>query len=294
MTGFAGVLAAKLEHFIALIADDAHAQSLAQDCDLPPEKARLLLNTYCNEARVGLALIAPALKPGLRVLEVGSGIGLVASVLADEGVEITGIEPGAAGFGFMPALASIVTACISSAKPFKPLPIGVAELNPHTHGNFDLIYSVNVLEHLVELDAAVEAMARVLAHGGEMIHMCPNYAVPYEPHFMIPLIPGLPNLTRYLYPSHARRYPGLWDGLNFITAGRLRRLAKRNGLETTFDQRIMGDMARRIITDPILAARQGKVIKGIATAMQKTGALAIVDRVPPGFATPMIARCTKR
>jgi 2-polyprenyl-3-methyl-5-hydroxy-6-metoxy-1,4-benzoquinol methylase len=124
IANFAEVLSARLEHFITLIANDAHVRSLAEDCGLPPEKARLLLNTYCNEARVGLALIVPVLKPGLRVLEVGSGIGLVASVLADQGVAIVGIEPGAAGFGFMPALASIVTACIGADEPFRPLPIG--------------------------------------------------------------------------------------------------------------------------------------------------------------------------
>jgi hypothetical protein len=67
----------------------------------------------------------------------------------------------------------------------------------------------------------------------------------------------------------------------------------RNGLQIEFDSGVMGDMARRLVTDPILAARQGKVMNTIATVLQKTGALAIVDRVPAGFATPMIARCAK-
>ncbi len=286
-------LSERLEHFIALIASEDHAQEISHRCGLPPERARLLLNTYCNEARVGLSLVAASLRPGLRVLEVGTGVGLLASVLAEQGVNIVGVEPGDAGFGFMPTLASIVTVCVGLERPFVPLSIGVAALEPAQHGQFDLIYSINVLEHLSALDAAIAAMARVLAENGTMVHMCPNYAVPYEPHLTIPLIPGAPYYTRYLFPSHARRYPGLWDELNFITAGRLRRLSRKHGLTARFDSGVMGAMVRRILTDPILAARQGAGMRMTAAALQKTGGLAVIDRIPAGLSTPMIARLAK-
>ena len=35
--------------------------------------------------------------------------------------------------------------------------------------------------------------------GGAMIHMCPNYFVPYEPHFGIPLIPFAPRATQRFF-----------------------------------------------------------------------------------------------
>jgi 2-polyprenyl-3-methyl-5-hydroxy-6-metoxy-1,4-benzoquinol methylase len=283
----------RLETLIAKIAAADHSAMLSERCNLPVDYVRLLLDTYCNEARVGLGLIEPSLEPGLRVLEVGSGIGLLASTLAAEGVDIVGVEPGAAGFGFMPALASIVSAHAGSPPPFAALPIGVAELDPDTHGRFDLIYSVNVLEHLMELDAAVAAMSRVLAPGGAMVHMCPNYAAPYEPHFTMPLIPGAPRLTKYLFPKRVRLYPGLWEELNFITAGRLRRLARRNALQISFDRGTTGEMVRRILTDPILARRQGRLVRLAATIVRASGALAIVDRIPPSLATPMTARLSR-
>ena len=90
-----------------------------------------------------------------------------------------------------------------------------------------------------------------------------------------------------------RCYPGLWDELNFITAGRLRRLAKRNGLAISFDRGIMGDMVRRILTDPILARRQGRFVRLAAAVARGSGALALVDRIPPGIATPMTARFSR-
>lgn len=283
----------RLEEFISRIAVASHVEHLAKRCSFTVEYTKLLLDTYCNEARVGLALVEPSLRPGLRILEVGSGIGLLASVIACEGIDIVGIEPGSAGFGFMPALTEIVASCCGSPKPFASLPMDVADLTFEHQGSFDLIYSVNVLEHLLELEHAVAGMNAVLAPGGTMVHMCPNYAVPYEPHLMIPLIPGVPHLTRHLFPQRAKRYPGLWEGLNFITARRLARISRQNGLAVEFDRHVMTDMVRRILTDQILANRQGKLIKTLAMLIERTGALAIVDLIPPTLSTPMVARFAK-
>jgi SAM-dependent methyltransferase len=286
-------LAARLEGLIAAIAIEPHAQELAETCGLDLAYARLLLHTYCNEARVGLRLIAPVLRPGQRVLEIGSGIGLLAGIISGEGFDIMGVEPGASGFGFMPALSAIVARCIAAEKPFQPLDLLASQLDRAAHGRFDLIYSVNVVEHIVDLDASMAAMARVLAPGGCMVHMCPNYTVPYEPHLAIPLLPFAPAATKHLFPAKARLYPGLWEGLNFVTAHRLSKLARRNGLGITFDKGIMGAMVRRILEDPVFSSRQGGVVSLIARTLDRLGAVRLVDRLPPGLSTPMVARLTK-
>jgi 2-polyprenyl-3-methyl-5-hydroxy-6-metoxy-1,4-benzoquinol methylase len=287
------MLSERLAAVIGRITVDKNADAIARSCGLRPEQVRLLLATYCNEARVGLQLIAPSLHPGLRVLEVGTGVGLLASLLSEREVDIVGIEPGNAGFGFMPALASLVTTTLAAGKPFAALPIGVAELDPTKHGVFDLIYSVNVVEHLRELEIAMAAMSRVLSPGGMMVHMCPNYTVPYEPHLLMPLIPWAPRLTARLFPARVQKYPGLWDDLNFVTTGRLRRLAAQNGLAINFDKGVMGAMMRRVLTDPVLAERQGPLVRGISSVMQRCGALTLIDQLPAALATPMIARLTK-
>ncbi len=290
----AAALARQLDQAIALIVTEANAAELARRCAMTPAYAMLLLEIYCNEARVGLTLIAPGLRPGLRILEVGSGIGLLSSVLAAAGYEIIGIEPGASGFGFMPALAAIIADQFPAAAPFTPLPIGAEALNRAAHGMFDLIYSVNVLEHMAELDAAMAAMSGVLAKGGAMVHMCPNYAFPYEPHLTMPLVPGFPALTRHIFPARTRLYPGLWESLNFITARRLRKTAEQSGLSASFQPGTMGQMVRRLLTDPVLARRQGRFIRLAASIATRTGLLALVDIMPHALATPMVVTLTKK
>jgi 2-polyprenyl-3-methyl-5-hydroxy-6-metoxy-1,4-benzoquinol methylase len=285
---------ARLDEVIVRARDTRNVASIARQCDLPEGHVALLLETYCNEARFGLALVAPSLRPGQRVLEIGTGIGLLAGVLADIGVEITGIEPGAAGFGFMPALAAVVTESLNSQRPFQPSDIGATTLDPSVHGQFDLIYSMNVLEHLLQLDASMAAMTGVLKPGGTMFHMCPNYTVPYEPHFAIPLVPFAPRLTRFVFPQRLRQLPGVWDELNFVTAGRLRRIAKKSGLRVAFEPGVTGAIVRRILTDPLLAARQGPGLRAFAAIVNRSGLLAVIDRVPARLATPMIARFTRR
>jgi 2-polyprenyl-3-methyl-5-hydroxy-6-metoxy-1,4-benzoquinol methylase len=286
-------LFARLEHLISTIAVEAHADELAHICNLKTDYARLLLDTYCNEARVGLRLIAPVLRPGQRLLEIGSGIGLLARTISGQGYDITGVEPGTSGFGFMPTLSAIVARCMPTEKPFQPLDLLASQLDPDIHGAFDLIYSVNVVEHIVDLDASIAAMARVLAPGGTMVHMCPNYTVPYEPHLAIPLLPFVPSATKHLFLAKTRLYPGLWEGLNFVTAGRLRKLAGQNGLSIHFDKGIMGMMIRRILQDPVFSSRQGRAVSLMAKVIDSLGALRLIDHLPPDLATPMVSRFTK-
>jgi len=106
--------AARLDALLARVDRDAVASraaalpGIAEDA----ETLRAYLDTYLNEARVGLDLAAPYLdqSPAPCILEIGSGIGVLTQFLAADGFEITGLEPGAAaGFGFMSALGQMIS-----------------------------------------------------------------------------------------------------------------------------------------------------------------------------------------
>ncbi len=60
-------------------------------------------------------------------------MGLLASVLAEAGYDITPIEPGAKGFGFMPQLAALVNELATPGSTIPPLPISASELDPERH-----------------------------------------------------------------------------------------------------------------------------------------------------------------
>ena len=57
------------------------------------------LDLLIGEAEQTLLMIVPYLKPGMRILEIGGGVGLVYALLRSRGFDIISLEPGSAGFG---------------------------------------------------------------------------------------------------------------------------------------------------------------------------------------------------
>jgi 2-polyprenyl-3-methyl-5-hydroxy-6-metoxy-1,4-benzoquinol methylase len=48
---------------------------------------------------------------------------------------------------------------------------------------YDLIFSINVMEHLKDPYAVLNQMNTALKLGGKYRFFCPNYDFPFEPHF---------------------------------------------------------------------------------------------------------------
>jgi SAM-dependent methyltransferase len=167
--------------------------------------------------------------------------------------------------------------------------LGAEHLDPDTHGRFDLIFSANVVEHIQPLGAAIGALSRVLAPGGVMRHVCPNYHFPYEPHLAIPLVPFAPKLTCHVLSSKIASNGHIWRTLNFVTATRMRRLARANGLDIEFEKGVMGRFFGRLREDPVFARRH----RGLLTSIAKTTVVgplieSFLRAIPPMAATPMI------
>lgn len=257
------------------------------------ERTKILLDTYLNEASVGLRLIAPSLRTGQRVLEVGSGVGVLSGFLASRDFEVVGLEPGATGFSFMPTAAAVLAEHAATERKYQSLALDVIKLDPVEHGRFDLIFSVHVLEHVADPAAAFRAMSGVLADGGEMVHLCPNYALPYEPHLGIPLVPGFPRLSAFLFRRCVSRQPELWESLNFITARKIRRFARENGLVVTFDRGMLAASLRRLESDQMFAGRHPVWVRAIQGVIRSLGLTPLIETIPPGAATPMVARLHK-
>jgi ubiquinone/menaquinone biosynthesis C-methylase UbiE len=63
---------------------------------------------------------------------------------------------------------------------------------PFPDGSFDGVCSNYVVEHVADLDTLLAEMLRVCAPAGWCYINGPNYLVPYEKHYHMPLLPWLP------------------------------------------------------------------------------------------------------
>ena len=254
------------------------------------ERIAKILSTYAAEARYGYDLISPLLRRNERILEVGSGLCMLSSFLRLQAHNVTALEPCSPGFDLF---SEIQVVLLEHADAHVPIyHIKAEDLCPKHHGAFDFIFSINVLEHIPDLRGAIRAMASVLAPQGRMWHTCPNYAVPYEPHFGVPLLPFFPRATGLLLPKRITEGE-LWRDLNFVTYFGLRRIARANNLIVTFSRKTMASALNRLESDAEFASRQRGIASTAHRVLKATGLLPAIGAIPPALSTPMMVEMVK-
>jgi SAM-dependent methyltransferase len=110
-----------------------------------------------------LALLAPAVSPGARLLDAGAGRGRFVATARAAGYDAFGIEPSPRGAGAAAAIGVEV----------QQTSIEQAKIEP---GSLDAITVWHVLEHLEDPGAALARMAGWLAPGGVLLAGVPNLA----------------------------------------------------------------------------------------------------------------------
>lgn len=150
------------------------------------------------------------------VLEIGSGSGGRAVAVGLRGAEVVGVEPNEAG----------LKAALLRAQRYIGLRVefveAVGERLPFRDESFDLVFSIEVLQHVQDLERVIAETYRVLKPGGRCYHEAPNNLYPWEFHYRIFWIPLLPKSVGKLYARARGKDPRHLDGINFI---RLRPLA---------------------------------------------------------------------
>ena len=120
-----------------------------------------------------------------------------------------------------------------------------------------------------------------------MWHTCPNYVFPYEPHFGFPLIPLFPRATAAFLPRRVSSGE-LWRSLNFITYFGLKRLARANGMNTTFLGGTMAEALRRLDSDKEFASRQSGMPSRIYRVAKAIRGISAIQALPAAVSTPMM------
>lgn len=250
------------------------------------DKAKGALNFLAGEAISTLNLMEIE-NQNQSVLEIGGGVGLAHAWLRHQGVDAVGIEPSELGSETYQVGVKILELLKLPNDGWHPIKADeVKTLNRQ----FDFIFSNNVLEHIDNIEESFEAMASVLKPGGKMKHNCPNYFVPYEPHFGIPLIPGFPKLTEKLFPK--LKTDELWNTIYFLTARDVRRLARKNRLDLSFDREHLLKTFQRLDVEENFRKKHW-LLNILFQFLKKVGATKIFLAYPPMLSTPMMFTCKK-
>lgn len=268
--------------FRARVLDPGRLDDVAQSADVDLDVLARGVRTALGEAAFTLRMLAPHLDRRLRLLEIGAGLGITSAFLASAGFDITSIEPGGSGFEDNERINPVLRAALGIDHPHREMEVETATEDA-LGGRFDLVFSNNVLEHVADLGAALGALDALLSADGYMIHHCPNYTVPYEPHFGVPLLPVRPELTGALLPERISS-SGLWSSLNFVTASDVLRIGSRHGADVALEGGLLADAVQRL-TEPEFGQRH----PGLRRVARAVGPLVpLLRRLPPAYSTPMV------
>ena len=270
----------------------AYANELKSDALINYIKSRITYNwdeisrqyfSYVEEAMFGMRLLSKFSLEG-RILEVGSGPGMLIAWLHMHGVSIMGIEPSEIGFEFNLQLQNAIWDYYKLPENLI-LDLVAENLDPAVHGKFDLVYSVNVIEHLLpeNIQLAFTKIKNVLANDGMMHHHNPNYIIPFEPHYGLPLVPMFPQLIGKI---KGVANENLWKSLNFLTLPQVKKVAAAIGMEVSFQRKGMKDAFVRLEEDEEFAERHTSLAK-LYPLLKKMGIISLFGLIPPVLCTPM-------
>jgi 2-polyprenyl-3-methyl-5-hydroxy-6-metoxy-1,4-benzoquinol methylase len=235
-----------------------------------PELIDLFL-TYQNEAieaRKFLNESLVKLNKEADILEVGGGILALSVQLASEGFQITAVEPVGEGFTGISYIMEIFLEISRNENLRIQLirhPIEACEFK----GEFDFIFSINVLEHLKNPYLVMIQLVGILKEDGSCRIFCPNYDFPYEPHFQKWMYQRK-NGAFYLPLSKAKtsmieisEWEGVHRSLNFTTLRKLERFLLQNKIRYLVNKSALQNILMRGAFDQELKNRHKLLASGI-------------------------------
>ena len=238
---------------------------------------------WINEAEFGFSCIekyCKNIRTNGNVLEVGCGSGILLTMLTQEfdTLSFEGIEPLGSIFKSLSQLNQF-----AKGSDIRIQNIGYEKFN--TSIKYDLIYCVNVFEHVDNWRHFLLTISKWLNKDGKIVILAPNYGFPYESHFGIPIIVNK-SFTFSIFKNVITKYEkntdteGLWSSLNFVKKREVINFIKLNPSMTLLDDvSIIDIMIKRLTEDKEFRKRQ-KLFVLISLFFQKSGLLKILKFFP--------------
>lgn len=225
------------------------ARSIGSSRLLGTEK--MLFHTYVREAQFFWKFLSPLIdRVGpRRVLEVGSGIGILSLLAATKVPSVTSLEPESSGFTRMGTFRTHAVRLWRGQ--FIPSYQNVLLEDLPEDDTFDFIFCVNVLEHVTRPHDLIDEIFRRLTPGGFAWFVCPNYSFPYEQHFEIPIVFSK-SITQRLFRRQISQRAGLgeptrfWDELSWPTQRSIKETLAASGTAVDFRTEVLAGYFARI------------------------------------------------
>ncbi len=260
--------------------------------DVIPSEITDPLRTYISEAKFFKKIVTPDvanLNSGSYVIEVGSGIGLLSLHLASLGFEVTAFEPQSSGFDQMNAMRTLIS---ENWKPSAPnVEFREASLNQTTQLEkvADYIFAINVIEHVHDFEELITHAVKAKTPEATMRIVCPNYSIPYEPHFNIPII-FTKGITQFIFGHKIRssKIPNsveFWRDLSWPTQRGLKKMLESKGWNVEFSRDATNEYLKRVFNDSDFIARKGRITGSLFKVIS---VLAKIIRFVPHAYLPVI------
>ena len=172
-----------------------------------------------------------------RILDLGSGPGDLGIALGLGGQVVVSVEPSTAWVRLSKAWSDFLGLSVEYLE-------AVGENIPCVDGSFDLVCASHVLEHVGNPAIVLTEIRRVLADGGFCYVNAPNYLWPFEPHYGLPWLPGLPKRAGAIYLHALGRNSAFVNHLNYTTSIGIKSVSSRLGFT------VLRDYMAEYIMDP--------------------------------------------
>jgi 2-polyprenyl-3-methyl-5-hydroxy-6-metoxy-1,4-benzoquinol methylase len=160
-----------------------------------------------------------------RLMDLGAGLGTVSEEAAVRGANPVAIEPGS---GFR----EIVSRRIERTGRGMVVAAS-AESLPFPDNSFDIVISMEVLEHVESPTAMLREICRIIRPGGWLYLTCPNYLSFREVHYDMAWLPFLPKTLGRLYLRLRRKPTEFFErSITYTTLPWVRRRLRALGLRS--------------------------------------------------------------